>query len=150
MFYQTKYFIDGVKLMDKAMLYLFSQITYTTCSFDWDIISGCFYEDSDAIFFLMNIIDNPSSTCGAIESTTHFYYIVIKIVRLDNNLYFHYSLLSLTWHILLVSPKIFLSDKNIILLTNVQSYLLQSRWFERCFKAGDVNDLFYADIYKTF
>jgi hypothetical protein len=46
--------------------------------------------------FLINIIDSQSSTCGAIESTTHLYYIVIKIVRLDNNLYFHYSLLSLT------------------------------------------------------
>ena len=84
-FFQVKYIIDGVKLMDKAMIYLCYQITYTTCSFDWDIISGCFYEDSDAIFVLINIKDSPSSTCGAIESTTHFYYIVIKIVRLDTN-----------------------------------------------------------------
>ena len=83
--YRVKYIIDGGKLMDKAMLYLCSQITYTTCSFDWDIISGCFYEDSDAIFVLINIKDSPISTCGAIESTTHFYYILIKIVRLDNN-----------------------------------------------------------------
>ena len=51
-------------------------------------------------FFLINIKDSPSSTCGAIESTTHFNNIVIQIVRLDNNLYFHYSLLSLTRHIL--------------------------------------------------
>jgi hypothetical protein len=117
--------------MDKAILYLYSQITYAICSFDWDIISGCFYEDSSEIFFLINIIDSPSSTCGAIESTIHFYYIVIKIVRLDNNLYFHYSLLSLTWHILLFSSNIFLSDENMILLANVQSFLLQSRRFER-------------------
>jgi hypothetical protein len=74
--------------MDKAILDLYSQIAYITCSFEWDIISGCFYEDSDEIFFLINIIESPSSTCGAIESTTHLYYIVIKIVRLDNNSYF--------------------------------------------------------------
>ena len=52
LFYQAKYFIDGVKLMDKAILYLFSQIAYATCSFDWDIISGCFFEDSSEIFVL--------------------------------------------------------------------------------------------------
>jgi hypothetical protein len=86
--------------------------------------------------FLINIIDSQSSTCGAIESTTHLYYIVIKIVRLDNNLYFHYSLLSLTWHILL------------FWVTKTSYYWLMSNHF--CFKVGDWNDLFYADISVFF
>ena len=85
MFYQVKYFIDGVKLMDKAILDLYFQIAYITCSFDWDIISGCFYEHSDEIFFLINIIDSPSSTCGAIESTFNFTYRYIDDVLSINN-----------------------------------------------------------------